>query len=105
MVKVPRYYEDNEIETYGLIPGLGEFVALIQIYYGFEYDPSFPIKLLNKLLEQFGTLPKHLSPTPFDEDIENKTRINISLNHDKIIRYRIKERGKPDISGSFPLLA
>lgn len=106
MVKTQRYYEDNEKETYGLIPNLGEFVALIQIYYGFEYDPSFPIELLNKVcLEEFGELPKHLSPTPFDEDLENKIRINISLNHDRIIRYGIKERGKSDISGSLPALA
>ena len=30
MAKAPRYYEDNETETYGIIPNLGEFLA----YYG-----------------------------------------------------------------------
>lgn len=105
MVKAQRYYEGNEKETYGFIPDVGEFVALIQLYYGFDYEPSLPIELLNQVcLEEFRVLPEHLSPTPLDGDKDNKIRINISVNENKIINYGIREIGKPDKAGTLPPL-
>lgn len=105
MVKKPRYYEGNETETYGMIPNVGEFVALIQIYYGFDYEHSLPMELLNQVcLEEFKVLPEYLSPIPFDGDEYNKIRINISVNQNKIPNYGIRERGKPDRNGTLPPL-
>lgn len=106
MVKSQKYYEGNEKETYGLIPNVGEFFALIQIYSGFDYESSLPFELLNQVcIKEFDVLPQCLSPTPLDGDTGNKIRINISVNQNKIRNYVIRERDKPDRWGSLPPLA
>lgn len=61
MIKTSKIYNDDDNETtlYGIIPNVGNFAALIQIYYEFDYDSSLPAQLLEECcLKEFGILPQ-----------------------------------------------
>lgn len=43
MTRTSKIYKNNETTLYGIIPDVGNFTALIQIYHEFDYDSSLPV--------------------------------------------------------------
>jgi|GEM_PF-3838822 len=86
MTKISKIYKDNETTLYGIIPNIGNFTALIQIYYEFDYDSSLPTQLLKECcLKEFGVFPEHVSQISFEEDSHQYSiKINIAVNKDKV---------------------
>lgn len=93
MTKLSKAYKENETTLYGMIPNIGIFTALIQIYYEFDYDSSLPTQLLKECcLKEFGVFPEYVSSISFEEDFHQYSiKINIAVNKDKVSHCVIRQ--------------